>query len=110
VSDRAFSAFYSAISTLCVLVQGVGWLVVILLTAKLAGCIELAVFIDAPQLKEQPVQIRTEHPDIKQLKRDARRLSKDQPLTHGQALERLAQQRGYKTYASMRAALREQQS
>ena len=96
-------------NTACVLAQSVGWLVVILISVKLTGCIDVTVYITTPP-KEQPVQTRVEHPDIKQLKRDARRLSKEQPVTHSQALERLAQQQGYRTYASMRAALKEQQA
>lgn len=53
------------------------------------------------------MQPKTEHPTIAQLKRDARRLTKTQPYTHSQAIELLARQQGYSTYAAMRAALKE---
>ena len=43
-------------------------------------------------------------------KREAWKLSREQPdLTHSQALEQLAKQRGFKTYAALRAAFKEAQ-
>lgn len=43
-------------------------------------------------------------------KREAWKLSRSQPdLSHSQALEQLAKQRGFKTYAALRAAFKEAQ-
>ena len=89
----------------------IGWLLLILVLLKQTGTIDFALYITAPNTctKEPAVQTKpkTEHPLIVQLKRDARRLTKTAPYTHSQALEQLAQQQGYRTYAALRASLKE---
>lgn len=42
--------------------------------------------------------------NLEQLKREAKLLSKTSGLTHMQCLERLSKERGFKTYAALRAA------
>lgn len=52
--------------------------------------------------------MNTSRINLEQLKRDAKRLKKTTPgLTHTQAIERLARELGYKSYAALRAAQKE---
>ncbi len=94
-------------------VEGVGWFIFVCALANLAGLIEFRLHLNAPKLndcvQENSVhQKPADHPLITQLKRDARKLTKAHPdqYTHMQAMELLARQQGYSTYASMRAALK----
>lgn len=94
------------------LVEVLGWFLVLCATAKLFGLVEFSLHLSTPTTctQEAPVRPKTaDHPLITQLKRDARKLSKAQPYTHSQALELLARQHGYQTYASMREALKPQE-
>lgn len=93
------------------LVEALGWFIVICALAKLAGLIEFALYLSTPMSCPQEHRMQpkpAEHALIAQLKRDARRLVKTQPVTHSQALETLAKQHGHKTYAALRAAVRQE--
>lgn len=96
--------------------EAIGWFIVLCSLARMLGLVEFSLYLNAPTpndcIKEAPVQPKpsvlvVEHPSITQLKRDARRLTKTAPYTHSQAIELLARQQGYSTYAAMRAALKE---
>lgn len=86
--------------------EAIGWFIAILALANLAGLVEFRLYLAAPT----PV-LCPQEPSMKlnldQLKREARRLSKTQPLTHSQALEKLARAEGFRNYAALRASLKE---
>ena len=108
------------------LAEAIGWFIFISAIANVAGLVEFRLYLSAPSTtqcpKEQPVQLETTT-DVPSLdlvtdrrffvaklnkpKRDAKKLTKTQPLTHTQALELLVKQEGFKSYAAMRAALKD---
>lgn len=108
--------------------EAIGWFIFICALANAADLIEFRLHLNAPKpsdqcYQEQPVpskQNSTALLDLDkdkrffdsrlhQLKRDARRLTKTQPLTHSQALEALAKEQGFKNYAALLAAFKKEQ-